>query len=140
MIALRARKLRSFLATLCVALVAVLASQSITATVDQAQHSQMADHPASFLGGEVHLGHDDHLDHQEDHDEQVSAVDDVSPDGPSHHHHGDGPQIAPLPCDVATSVILAQALPMRSPSDAPPSSGMILGLERPPRAPLEVFA
>jgi hypothetical protein len=37
-------------------------------------------------------------------------------------------------------VISAQALSLRGPNDAPPSSGMILGLERPPRAPLEVIA
>jgi len=133
-LALRATKLRTFLATLCVALTAVLASQSTIATVDQVQHSQMADHSAV----EIHFDHDDH---QVDHDEQqVSAADDVSRDGPSHHHNGDGPQIAPLPNGDATSVISAQALSLRGPSDAPPSSGMILGLERPPRAPLEVIA
>ena len=134
MLALRATKLRTFLATLCVALTAVLASQSTIATVDQVQHSQMADHPAV----EIHVDHDDH---QAGHDEpQVSAADDVSTDGPSHHHHGDGPQMAPLPRGDATSVISAQALSLRGPNDAPPSSGMILGLERPPRAPLEVIA
>lgn len=134
MLALRATKLRMFLATLCVALTAVLASQSTIATVDQVQHSQMADHPAV----EIHVDHDDH---QVDHDQQqVSAADDVSTDGPSHHHHGDGPQMAPLPRGDATTVISAQALSLRGPNDAPPSSGMILGLERPPRASLEVIA
>ena len=141
MLALRATKLRTFLATLCVALTAVLASQSTIATMDQVQHSQMADHPAEALGGQVHADLDDHNDHQVGHDEQqISAAGEVSSDGPSHHHHGDGPQMAPIPREDATSVITARALSLRAPSDAPLSSGMILGLERPPRAPLEVIA
>lgn len=140
MLALRATKLRTFLATLCVALTAVLVSQSTIATVNQVQHSQMAGHPAMAFGGQVHADHDDQVDHQVGHDEQqVSAGEDASTDGPSHHHHGDGPQIAPVPRGDVDSVISAQALSLRGPRDAPPSSGMILGLERPPRAPLEVF-
>jgi hypothetical protein len=89
------------------------------------------------FGGQIHSDHDDH---QVDHDQQqVSAADDASTDGPSHHHHGDGTQMAPLPRGNTISVISAQALSLRGPSDAPPSSGMILGLDRPPRAPLEVL-
>ena len=123
------------------ALTAVLASQSTIATVNQVQHSQMGAHPAMALGGQVHLGHDDHLDHEVDHDEQqISVADDASKDGPSHHHHGDGPQIAPIPREDAASVILARSLSLRAPSDAPPASGMTLGLKRPPRAPLELIA
>jgi hypothetical protein len=34
----------------------------------------------------------------------------------------------------------AQPLVLRAPNDAPPAAGMIFGLERPPRTPLEVFA
>ena len=141
MLGLRARKLRSFLATLCVALTAVLASQSTVAAVNEIQHSQMAAHPTVALGGQVHLDHDDHLDHQVGHNkQQISAADDVSTEGPSHHHHGDGPQMAPIPREDAIPVTLAQVLSLRAPSDAPPPSGMILALERPPRAPLEVIA
>ena len=141
MFALRVRKLRTFLVTLSVALMAVLVSQSAIATVNQAQHSLTTAHPAGALGGQVHFDHDHHVEHQVSHDErQISGADDLSTDGPSHHHHGDGPQIAPIPREHATSVILAQPLSLRAPRDAPPSSGMILGLERPPKPSLEVFA
>lgn len=140
--ALRTTTLRTFLAMLCVALTAVLVAQSAIAIVNQVQHSQMADHPAVAFGGVVHFENDDHDDHHQlGHDApQISAADDLSTDGASHHHHGDGPQIAAMPREDATSIILAQALSLRGPSDAPPSSGMILGLDRPPRAPLEVIA
>ena len=142
--ALRATKLRMFFAMLCMALTAVLVSQSTIATLNQFQHGQMADHPGVAFGGQVyfdHDEHDEHDDHQAGHDEQqVSAADDASTGGPSHHHHGDGPQIAPLPHGYAASVISAQALSLSAASDAPPSSGMILGLKRPPRAALEVIA
>lgn len=141
MLALQATKLRTFLATLCVALAAVLVLQSTMATLNQVQHSQMADHPAMAFSGQVHSDHDDHVDHQAGHDEQqVSAADDASTDAPSHHHHGDGPQMAPIPREDAAWVITVRALSLRAPSDAPLSSGMILGLKRPPRAPLEVIA
>lgn len=137
MLSLRATKLGTLLATLCVALAAILVSQSTIVIVNQVEHSQMADHPASALGGQAHPDHDDH---QRDHAEpQISTAEDASTDGSAHHHHADGPQFAPLPHGVATSVISAQALSLRRPSDAPPASGMNLGLERPPRASLEVI-
>lgn len=134
---LRTTKLGTFLATLCVALATVLVSQSTIAIVNQVQHSPMAEHPASALGGQVHLDHDDH---QRDHAlQQISTAEDAPTDGSAHHHHADGPQFAPLPHGVVTSVVSAQALSLRRPSDAPPASDMTLGLERPPRASLEVI-
>lgn len=141
MLALRATKLKTFFATLCMALTAVLISQSTIAAVNQFQHGQMADHPGVVFAGQVHFDHDEHDDRQSGHDEQqISTADDASTDGPSHHHHGDGPQLAPLPRGDAASVISAQALSLRGASDAPPHSGTILGLKRPPKATLEVIA
>ena len=140
--ALRTTTLRTFLAMLCVALTAVLVAQSAIAIVSQVQHSQMADHPAVAFGGGVHLENDDHDDHhQAGHvAAQLSAADDVSTNGASHHHHGDGPQIAAMPREDATLIILTQALSLSGASDASPSSGVICGLKRPPRAALEVIA
>ncbi|OYX05096.1 MAG: hypothetical protein B7Z15_17155, partial [Rhizobiales bacterium 32-66-8] len=60
MVALRARKLRTFLATLCVALTAVLVSHAPIAALDQAQHSLSIDHPAVSLAGQVYFDQDHH--------------------------------------------------------------------------------
>ena len=129
MVALRARKLRTFLATLCLALTAVLVSQAPIATLDQALHSLSIDHPAITLAGQVYFDQDDHgADH--DHEPQSEAPADGAGETPAHHHHSDGPQISLLP----------RSLGLRAPNDAPPAAGMIFGLERPPKMPLEVFA
>ncbi len=82
MVALRARKLRTFLATLCVALTAVLVSQAPIATLDQAQHSLSIDHPAVSLAGQVYFDQDDHgADH--DHEPQAEAPADGAGDAPA---------------------------------------------------------
>lgn len=139
MVALRARKLRTFLATLCLALTAVLVSQAPIATLDQALHSLSIDHPAITLAGQVYFDQDDHgADH--DHEPQSEAPADGAGETPAHHHHSDGPQISLLPRAVAVPAIEGRSLVLRAPNDAPPAAGMIFGLERPPKMPLEVFA
>lgn len=139
MVALRARKLRTFLATLCLALMALLVAQAPVAALDQAQHSLSVDHPAVALAGQVYFDQGGHgADH--DHEPQVEAPADGAGETPAHHHHSDGPQISLLPRVDAVPAFDAQPLVLRAPNDAPPAAGMIFGLERPPRTPLEVFA
>ncbi len=139
MVALRARQLRTVLATLCVALTAMLISQAPIAALDMAQHSLSMDHPALALAGQVYFDQDDHLAGH-DHEEPTSAAPDGAGDDPTHHHHSDGPQIITLPRVDTAPMIQGRSLVLRGPSDAPPASDMIFGLERPPRAPLDVFA
>ncbi len=139
MVALRARKLRTFLATLCVALTAVLVSHAPIAALDQAQHSLSIDHPAVSLAGQVYFDQDHH-DADHDHEPQAEAPADGAGETPAHHHHSDGPQISLLPRADAVPAIEGRSLVLRAPNDAPPAAGMIFGLERPPKMPLEVFA
>lgn len=139
MVALRARQLRTFLATLCVALMAMLIAQAPIATLDMAHHSLSMDHPAVALAGQVYFDHDDHLADR-DHSQQAEAPTDSAGDAPTHHHHSDGPQIFPLARADTAPMIHARSLALRGASDAPPAADMIFGLERPPRTPLDVFA
>lgn len=129
---LRARALRSWAATLCVALVAVLVVQAPIATVDQAQHDQGIAHRADAMAGQV-LAHADADMHGHEHIPVASDDGDEGDVGPvSHHHLSDAPQLwladqvdAELPRRVKTNLLPS--------TDCTSPTSRIFGLERPPR-------
>ena len=139
MLVRRATKLRSFLATLCVALTFVLALQAPVAALEQAQHSLSINHAAGTFVAQLSYDHEHHVVDQ-DHAQKFEAEADRNAEAPFHHHHGDLPQFLPLARADGTSALSMQSLAFRGARDAPPPSGMIFGLDRPPRNTLEVFA
>lgn len=138
MFGLHARQLRTLIATLCVALGALLSVQFATATVDRIEHRLGLQHVASAVAGPVIFDHDD-ADHHAEHTQAV-ATDNDGLDATPHHHHGDGPQLVILVNDAADGIVTFRALdPALGQSTAPPSSSPG-GLDRPPRADTERFA
>ncbi len=138
MLGLRARQVRTLVATLCVALGALLSVQFAIAAVDRLDHDLGVQHAANAVAGPVGYDHAE-ADHHRVSDE-VSASTSDSPDPVTHHHHGEGPQLVILLTD-ATPWLFAARRGGLSPdvSSAPPSASLS-GLERPPRSNATRFA
>ena len=125
--------LRSWLATLCVALAVTFAVSSAVGIVDHVQHDMQLQHEH---GLQLTASHDDHHPpaHAGDHE---PADDDDGADDPSTgpgHHHADAPSVAlaATPQASPSAILGSAALQMVPPQPAggvPPG-----GPERPPRA------
>lgn len=138
MLGLRARQLRTLIATICVALSALLSAQFVGAAVDSVEHGLGVQHVASVVGGPVIYDHDD-IDHHHE-EPELSTSDDGGREPVSHHHHGDGPQMVILVGEADTGAPTSRAYtPPFGATPAPPSS-QLGGLERPPRSGADRFA
>lgn len=130
------------LATLCVALTALLAAQGAITNVDRVHHSLGVDHVATAMAGALHFDHDaDHHADAVDGDHHADAAQGVDPADPAsdkdqpprHYHYAEGPQ-------WATPVVArrAETLPVRlARLSVPRLDGptlLVTGrLERPPK-------
>lgn len=148
MLGLRARQVRTLVATLCVALGALLSVQFAMAALDRIDHDLGVQHAANAVAGPVSYGHaqadHEHADHAEaEHHQigdQVSATVADSPDPVTHHHHGEGPQLVILLSDATPWLFAARRNGLSPHVTSAPPSASPSGLERPPRSNATRFA
>lgn len=138
MLGLRARQVRTLVATLCVALGALLSVQFAIAAVDRLDHDLGVQHAANAVAGPVGYDHAE-ADHHRVSDE-VSATTSDSPDQVTHHHHGEGPQLVILLSDATPWLFAARREGLSPHVTSAPPSAWPSGLERPPRSNATRFA
>lgn len=139
----RNRRIRSFLAMCCLALMAVLTHQGAVASVDRVQHALGVEHAPNALAGAVFVDHDQDHDagHHDDHHRTAGDDDHDQPSGNhgpddgvrSHHHTGEASQFAALDAERLPALILATGAALDLPPAEGPESWLSARLERPPK-------
>ncbi len=121
---------------LCMALMAVLATQGAITSVDRSQHAAGIAHAPTPMAGAVHYDHDDH--HEADlapHDEVVDVDHTDDGDRPTpHHHFAEGPQMAAPVAERLAEIVSVRQVELTAHRFDEPALLVTARLERPPKA------
>lgn len=130
MSSLRAISVRNTLVALLLALSAVVSAQFVASVINGVQHGLGVAHD-----GLVVTSSQDHAHEAVDEPADVGASEGAGSHGTgsTHHHHPDGPQIAPLMSTRAEFLPAARAARIQLVFNCERPSSIVYSVERPPR-------